>query len=61
MRLSCNPKLLLADEPTTAPDATVQSILILAALSSSKAARAVDRVCDPRYRRRGGRSPTGWR
>jgi peptide/nickel transport system ATP-binding protein len=38
LALSCNPQLLLADEPTTALDATVQiQILICCASSKSSA------------------------
>lgn len=60
LALSCNPQLLLADEPTTALDATVQIQILIQAARAAKAARAVDRVCDPRYRRRGGdRRPGG--
>lgn len=59
LALSCNPQLLLADEPTTALDATVQ-IQILIAARAAKAARSVDYICDPRYRRGGGdRRPGG--
>jgi ABC-type dipeptide/oligopeptide/nickel transport system ATPase subunit len=43
--LSCNPKLLIADEPTTALDVTIQKQPPTASLSSTRAARSRRRTC----------------
>jgi ABC-type dipeptide/oligopeptide/nickel transport system ATPase component len=58
LALSCNPQLLLADEPTTALDATVQ-IQILILLREQQKQRGLSIICDPRYWRRGGDSRPG--
>ena len=62
LALSCRPALLLADEPTTALDATVQiQILLLLRLASARAGHGDD-LRDARYRRRlrGRRSCCGY-
>ena len=51
MALSCNPKIILADEPTTALDVTIQAQI----LDLLKELQREDRIC------RSSISPTTWR
>ena len=58
LALACRPKLLLADEPTTALDATVQIQILLLLRELQRDLGLVDHLRDPRSRRRGrGRGP----
>ena len=52
LALACKPKILLADEPTTALDATVQIQILLLLARTAARVRHVGDFRDPRYRRR---------
>ena len=54
LALSCRPQVLLADEPTTALDATVQIQILLLLRELQTRTRAVDHLRHARYRRGGG-------
>ena len=55
--LSCNPKLLLADEPTTALDVTIQAQILRLLKKLSQRARGGRHRHHPRPRRGGGHVP----
>ena len=52
MALACNPKLLIADEPTTALDVTIQAQILELMVRAARAARHVDPADHARPRRR---------
>ena len=57
MALSCNPKLLIADEPTTALDVTIQAQILDLLQDMKSRLRHVDHADHPRHgRRRRGRA-----
>ena len=59
MALSCNPGLLIADEPTTALDVTTQAQILDLIRAAAANARLVHRDDHPRHGRHLPRSPTG--
>ena len=61
MALSCKPALLIADEPTTALDVTIQAQILDLMTELRKAFGTVDPVHHPRPGRRRQTSPTEWR
>ena len=60
MAIACEPKLLIADEPTTALDVTIQKQILELIAAPAEAAADVGAVHHPRPRRWSARSPTTW-
>ena len=60
MALACNPKLLIADEPTTALDVTIQAQILDLMRDLKHRARLGDHADHPRPRRGGRDVPSGW-
>ena len=59
MALACNPKLLIADEPTTALDVTIQAQILDLMRDLKQPARLGDHADHPRPRRGGRDVPAG--
>ena len=60
MAIACEPKLLIADEPTTALDVTIQKQILDLIARAAEAAPDVGAVHHARPRRWWARSPTTW-
>ena len=60
MALACNPKLLIADEPTTALDVTIQAQILDLMRDLKTRVRRGDHADHARSRRGGGDGASGW-